>query len=671
MLVKTVTVKNFRCAKGGVLNCEKLTALVGANGSGKSTFLRALQLFYDTNPKIDQRDWYNEDQNEPLEISITFSDLGSAEKQKFGSYLTGNELTVERVFLGSESKVQNKYYGARLGVPEFKAVRSESSAAAIKRTYQALIECGRYAGLAEYSNKEQAFEALKQWEQEHLDQCSPTRDEGQFFGFTGVAQGYLGTFTKLIYVPAVRDAGSDADEGKDSPVKEIIDLVVRNSLAAHKQILQLKADTKRRYDEIVDPRNLSGLRTLQEQLNETLRTYVLDAMVELDWLPTSEVQLALPKTDVMLSEDGYPCTVSRSGHGLQRAFILTMLQHLAITNPIVEENQEGTSNESSREATATGEAREQCDLILCIEEPEVYQHPNRQRHFASILLNLASGTIAGVARKTQVIYSTHSPMFVGLDRFDQVRVFRKVVAEQEKPKCTQLAEVTMDRIAEQLWNISECRGPQFTAETLIPRLQPIMTPWVNEGFFADVVVLVEGEDDLAAIQGTAKSRDLSLDALGISVIPCGGKNNLDRPALIFKALGIPTYIVWDSDRGDQNGVETNKRLLRLLGEREQDYPSAIKDKFACFESKLEQTLKQELGEQLFERITREVQGECGAASPNDCLKRPLLFSELIRRARMAQASSKSLSDILDKILVLQKPREPVARLATASSAPTA
>ena len=54
MLVKTVTVKNFRCAKDGVLNCEKLTALVGANGSGKSTFLRALQLFYDTNPRIDR-----------------------------------------------------------------------------------------------------------------------------------------------------------------------------------------------------------------------------------------------------------------------------------------------------------------------------------------------------------------------------------------------------------------------------------------------------------------------------------------------------------------------------------------------------------------------------------------------------------------------------------------
>jgi putative ATP-dependent endonuclease of OLD family len=666
MLVKTVTVKNFRCAKDGVLNCEKLTALVGANGSGKSTFLRALQLFYDTNPRIDQRDWYNEDQSEPLEISITFSDLGSAEKQKFASYLTGNELTVERVFSGLENKVQNKYYGARLGIPEFKSVRAESAAAAVKKAYQALISGGNCPGLPEYASKDQALEALKKWEQEHIDQCSPSRDEGQFFGFTGVAQGYLGTFTRLIYVPAVRDAGSDADEGKDSPVKEIIDLVVRNSLAAHKKILELKEETKRRYEEIVDPKNLVGLQTLQEQLNETLGTYVLDARVELNWLPSGDVQLALPKTDVTLSEDGYPCTVSRSGHGLQRAFILTMLQHLAITNPIAEENQKGPSDESTHEkSTTTGEEREQCDLILCIEEPEVYQHPNRQRHFSSLLLNLASGTIAGVARKTQVIYSTHSPMFVGLDRFDQVRVFRKVVEEQEKPKCTQLAEATMEQVAEQLWNISGKRGPKFTSATLFPRLQPIMTPWVNEGFFADVVVLVEGEDDLAAIQGTARSRDISLDALGISVIPCGGKNNLDRPALIFKTLGIPTYVVWDSDKGDQQCIETNRRLLRLVGETEEDFPSAIKDSFACFENRLEATLRQELGEDVFDKTTRELQREFEAANPSDCLKRPLLFSELVKRAAAAQARSKSLTAILDKILALQRPR------ATAGAQPEA
>jgi putative ATP-dependent endonuclease of the OLD family len=383
MLVKSVSIKNFRCAYRVAVDCRKLTALVGANGSGKSTALRALHLFYEPNPKIDQKDWYNEDQSEPIEIAVTFTDLGAAETERFAKYLENNELTVERVLSLSGNKVQSKYYGSRLGIPEFKAVRAATTATEVKKVYQALIESGDYDGLPNYSNREQAGAELTNWEQAHADRCTRGRDDGQFFGFTEVAQGYLAEFTRLIYVPAVRDAGSDADEGRDSPVKEIVDLVVRNSLAAHTSIMALKEETKKRYEEIVDPSNLTGLRDLQDALNKTLGAYVLDAKVELDWLPSGEVQLALPKTDVTLSEDGYPCTVSRSGHGLQRAFILTMLQHLAVAKPLAE------SKAANHEGTEDAKPAERSDLILCIEEPEVYQHPNRQRHFASLLFKLS------------------------------------------------------------------------------------------------------------------------------------------------------------------------------------------------------------------------------------------------------------------------------------------
>ena len=46
-----------------------------------------------------------------------------------------------------------------------------------------------------------------------------------------------------------------------------------------------------------------------------------------------------------------------------------------------------------------------------------------------------------------------------------------------------------------------------------------MTPWLNEGFFADVVVLVEGEDDRAALLGTAYVLGVDFDAMGFAVLP--------------------------------------------------------------------------------------------------------------------------------------------------------
>jgi putative ATP-dependent endonuclease of the OLD family len=644
MLIKSISVKNFRCAKKATLRCGPLTAMVGANGAGKSTFLRALSVFYDPAPKIDKRDWYNEEQANPIQIAITFADLGDAAKKQFSKYLDGDELTVERVISFSDDKIQSKYFGARQSIREFNDAKNLESAAHFKDAYKLLA--GQYIGLPEYTNRPDATDALNMWEAEHPEKCTRERDDGQFFGFSEVGLGRLSEFTKHIYVSAVRDAGADADEARDSPVKEIIDIVVRNSLSAHSSILELKARTKKEYDEIVDPKNLMGLSTLQEQLNTTLSEYVSEAKVELSWLPTKEVQLELPKTAVSLFEDGYKCSVNRTGHGLQRAFILTMLQHLAVTESAAVNIQDEGSSEDPRVTP---------DLILCIEEPEVYQHPSRQRHFATVLRRLATGTIKGVARKTQVLYSTHSPMFVGLDRFDQIRVLRKVVNEPKKPKISQISESTLAIVANKLWIICGDGRPEFTAESLLPRLETIMTPWMNEGFFAQLVVLVEGEDDVAAIKGAALAGDVDLDSLDIAIIPCGGKNNIDRPAIIFKMLNIPTYLVWDSDSPKEgSNVKTNRNLLKLLGEPGIDFPSKIGKTFACFEKKLESMLEQEIGSEIIEAAKQEIIKTNPGAKTEDCLKRPALFRDLLSMAAGKGKKSISLESLVANVLDLYK-----------------
>jgi predicted ATP-dependent endonuclease of OLD family len=553
----------------------------------------------------------------------------------------------------TDNKIQTKYHGSRRANPEFKPVRSASSAAEARKAYKLLSDSDKY-GLPSYSSREEALEALEKWESDHLDDCKRDRDDGQFFGFKEVGLGFLGEFTRHIYVPAVRDAGADADESKDSAVKEIVDLVVRNALAAHKKLLALKVETKKKYEEIVNPKNLEGLSKLEEDLTRTLSEYVEGSRVKLDWLPARDVQLELPKTDVTLYEDGYPSSVNRSGHGLQRAFILTMLQHLAITPNAQVHDWESQNIEEGKSIPQDSGASP--NLVLCIEEPEVYQHPSRQRHFAAVLHKLASGAIEGVARKTQVLYSTHSPIFVGLDRFDEVRVLRKVMEELDKPKCSSISETTLSAVAARLWLSSNPQGPPFTADTLLPRLQTIMTPWMNEGFFADLVVLVEGEDDLAAIRGIALSRDVSLDRFDIAVIPCMGKNNIDRPALIFSMLGIPTYLIWDSDRNKpvkEAHPETNRRLLRLLGEQEEEFPGKVTKKFACFENKLESTLELELGPEVVQSCKQEIAQELGESTIEDCLKRPALFSKLLLKARSKGRESLTLTSILDNILALR------------------
>jgi predicted ATP-dependent endonuclease of OLD family len=181
-----------------------------------------------------------------------------------------------------------------------------------------------------------------------------------------------------------------------------------------------------------------------------------------------------------------------------------------------------------------------------------------------------------------------------------------------------------------------------------------MTPWVNEGFFADVVVLVEGEDDRAAILGVANSMGHDFDSSGIAVVPCMGKNNLDRPLVIFRQLGIPVYVVWDSDHGASDAKpEVNRYLLRLVGQAEEDWPNAIEGRYACFKTKLEEVLSEEIGDTLFDKTLLEVQGQLGILKKRDALKNPAALQQIVERASVEGKVSTTLKGIVEKIVALK------------------
>jgi predicted ATP-dependent endonuclease of OLD family len=110
-----------------------------------------------------------------------------------------------------------------------------------------------------------------------------------------------------------------------------------------------------------------------------------------------------------------------------------MLQYLAMHQV---SSSGGTEEGAERVTEAPADAEQPTQgvtLILGIEEPELYQHPSRQRHLASILLGLSQSGIPGVVPSVQVIYTTHSPLFVDIGRFDAIRVLRKMTGEDEHP----------------------------------------------------------------------------------------------------------------------------------------------------------------------------------------------------------------------------------------------
>jgi len=660
MIVRSIRVQNFRCIKDETLPCDSLTVLVGANGSGKSAFLRALEMFYEPAARYEVEDFYGGDIAGPIVLTVTYADLTDEEKAAFAKYIENDELTVQKQMHWPSVRGSQKYYGMSLRNPEFAAFRGATTAADRRAAYTQVRESDKYAALPGWTNQDAGGRALEEWEQANPQHCVRERDDGQFFGFKEVGQARLERRTRFLFIPAVLDASQEASERKGAALCDLLDLVVRSVLSRREDVRQLQADTQKSYDQIMNTDNLPELQELASGLNKTLKTYAPDAGIELPWRAADPIEIPLPRADPKLVEDEYSTAVQRAGHGLQRAFLLTLLQHLAIAEAPVAPDDEGNEGQAvdrsgmGAPAVATVEALMTPDLILGIEEPELYQHPNRQRHLSAILLRLATGSIEGVAKRTQVIYATHSPLFVDVSRTDHIRVLRKVPGEDGQPRRTKVSFTSLAQAASVVEQADGKPPGTYSATTLEPRLVALMTPWMNEAFFAHVAVLVEGEQDRAAILGVASRKAHDFDSLGISVIPCNGKTNLDRPAAIFGALDIPVYVIWDSDQGAEHpNPEVNRRLLRLLGQEPEDWPEKVCNTFACFRQSLDRTLRSEIGPELFAELLEEAKEHFQFDRDYRALKCPRVIDRILEGAQTKGQTSPTLDDIVSKIVALK------------------
>ena len=247
-------------------------------------------------------------------------------------------------------------------------------------------------------------------------------------------------------------------------------------------------------------------------------------------------------------------------------------------------------------------------IVLAIEEPELYQHPTQARHIAGLLSSISRGGFAGVAKNVQVIYTTHSPYFVGADRIGQIRLLRKADGEEGMPKATRVWSTDMDKIRMRLAAAGAAKHAD--PDKLEHDFDRVLTPLMSEGFFAGTVVLVEGESDRIAITRAAEILGTPLDERGVAVVPCGSKSALPGPLAMFKELGVRAYAVWDGDNDKPDEKKRNRRLLSLMGIAEAAVAGGgwlgdTNTEFACHRTKLEGVLRSDMGEGLYDELVRK------------------------------------------------------------------
>lgn len=555
MRIASVRIENFRSFADAKIPFNDYACLVGPNGAGKSTVLTALNVFFresDNLPtdlsQLDNEDFHCKKTDEPIRITVTFRDLNDQAKEDFADYVRQDQLVVSAVatFDADTGKANVKQYGQRLAMlafaPFFEAAGAGEKVADLKAIYAELRQT--YADLPAPGTKDAMLQALRDYEAARPEDCELIQSEDQFYGFSKGANR-LAKHIQWVYVPAVKDATSEQVEARNSALGKLLARTVRSKTNFDETVKTLRAGMQQQYQDLLDE-NQHVLDDISAALQTRLSEWAHpDARLRLHWKqdPDKSVRVEEPWAHILAGEGEFEGELARFGHGLQRSYLLALLQELAGTD-----------------------AEDAPTLILGCEEPELYQHPPQARHLASVLHKLSRGN-------SQVIVCTHNPLFVSGEGFEDVRMVRK---EQGDP-CSTVSHMTFAEIAAA---VAGATGEQPTKPAgVLAKIHQALQPGLNEMFFTRRLVLVEGLEDVAYILAYLNLLDRSDDyrRLGCHIVPANGKSELLQPLVVARHMKIPTYLVFDSDadKPDRNGSRVkherdNKALLSLAGNPDGD-----------------------------------------------------------------------------------------------------
>jgi energy-coupling factor transporter ATP-binding protein EcfA2 len=624
---------------------DDYTCLVGANGAGKSTVLAALNvLFRQTSSptpvsSLLEEDFHLRDTSRPITITATFADLSQDAQTDFKEYFRQGVLIVSaKAEWSSEAKTAVvRQLGVRSVMRAFAHwfKRSDEGARAdeLKDIYRALRDAT--PDLPTATSKPAMESALRAYEEAHPELCELLDSEHQFYGWTK-GENRLRKYFQWVFIPAVKEAYEEQSEAKNTALGELLQRTIRLAVDFDGPLKALKSATELEYERIVASQQ-DALRDISRSLQEKLQRWAHpDARLSLEWQgdPEKAVSLSGPAAKAAIGEGAFVGEVSRLGHGLQRSFIISLLQELA-------------SDDAGGGPT----------LLLGFEEPELYQHPPQARHLATTLLELTTAN-------AQVIVATHSPFFASGRHFESVRMFRKSGGGSAACSCTRLSFRSVTEA------IAAALGEEpAEPSTLIAALEQILQPTQRELLFCGLPVLVEGEEDIALIAAHLRlsGRWDQFRRAGGHIIASLGKANLSRSLAIANELALPAYVLFDGDgphlddtpenrQKMQRNEKDNRCLLRLAGLPDADPLSMVvvqSDRVSMWPTDLTSTVREEIGANAWAQAVQAVRDAYQLHGVSK--KNGILLAAVLEHLWQAGTKSTHLEQLVTKILSRAEP----------------
>lgn len=633
MNIESVRIENFRSFKDETIPFGKFNCFVGRNGSGKSTVLYALNVFFrqrkDSVTDISslcEDDFHHKDTSKPVRISVTFDDLSEDAANDLSDYVRQGKLTVssEANYDKATGRAEVKQFGSRRGFKAFRkyfeADKDGASAAELKEIFTDLRTT--YPDIGSAATKPNMAAALQEYEAERPNECDLIESEDQFYGATK-GSNKLAPHIQWVFVSASKDLTEEAEESRTSALGQLLARTVRSKINFSAKVRDIRERTQSDYQLMLDDQQ-EVLDDLSSSLEAKLKAWAHpQAAAKVLWKqdPDKSVKVEEPWAFIRLGERGFAGELARFGHGLQRSYLLTLLQELSVLS-------------SESEPT----------LVMGIEEPEIYQHPPQVRHLSTVLQQLAESG-------SQILCCSHSPLFIPGDDFEAVRLIRDVGS----PSASTCRHVTYSDLAKE---VGDAGGKLLTESGMLAKLQPTLNPTISEMFFCSRLILVEGIEDLAYISTYIELCGCGDEFrnLGCHIVPIGKKSEMGKPIAIANQLRIPVYVVCDADtdKTKEHEVALHKRdntliqnLLGVEGVEALPDKDIVSTNLTMWSTNLTEVCASDFGDCWIEHLerARERYGHAGGLQ-----KYPLAVAFALESAWKDNEKSDRLLDLIRRII---------------------
>lgn len=639
MVIKSVRIQNLRTFADQTIPLDEYTCLVGPNGAGKSTVLCALNIFFRESGHspidltcLEEQDFHNRKTDEPIKITVTFTDLSEEAQADLKDYFRNGELTVtaEATFDPETRNATVKHHGQRLAMKDFAVFFEMEKAAAkspdLQECYRKLKE--KYGDLPKATTKDAMRDALRTYEGNRPEQCELLPSPDQFYG---VSKGtnLLEKYIQWVYVPAVKDAVSEEVAQKDTALGKLVARVVQSKVSFNEPLREIRENALKEYEKVV-AQNQAVLADVSKQLGQLITQYAHpDATCRIAWThdPEKSVRVDDPVASLLAGEGNFEGGVARFGHGLQRSLLLGLLQLVS-----------GCGETSGPK------------LLLGVEEPELFQHPPQARYLSEVFRNLTE-------KNAQIVVSTHSPYFVTGKGAENVRLVRKSPVSKD----SRVTFFTFAELSDLLSKATE-KPAQKRHEGVKARLNQELHPLRNEIFFTPIVVLVEGIEDVAHITTYLHLQDKwnEFRRLGCHIVSADGKEYMIRMLAVMQLLKIPFFIIFDADGGCKPEHKTqhardNKAILTLCGAKAiEPFPSADiwAHNFVMWQNTIADRIEADFAGTDFVKIRNEVLAKFAHMSA--WRKNSSVITESLTAAHEKGVKSATLIKLCDEILVFAK-----------------